>query len=103
MVYPKCAEGYTNWGCCVCANKCPEGFRDDGLFCSKPGAYGRGIGYALWNEKKCIKKNPQGCEKHGLIWYPKCAPGYHNVGCCICSPNCPEGWTDIGISCKKVN
>ena len=41
------------------------------------------------------------CEKHGLIVYPCCASGYFNVGCCICSPNCPNGFTDFGVSCVK--
>lgn len=48
VVYPKCASGYTNWGCCVCANVCPSGFTDNGLYCLKPKAYGRGAGYPLW-------------------------------------------------------
>jgi len=37
------------------------------------------------------------------MYYPKCKAGFHNVGCCVCSPNCPSGWTDVGISCKKPN
>lgn len=36
VVYPECKPGYTNWLCCVCASVCPEGFRDDGLYCAKP-------------------------------------------------------------------
>lgn len=57
VVYPKCAEGYTNWDCCVCATECPDDFRDDGLYCAKPGAYGRGAGYAIWHEGKCNSEN----------------------------------------------
>ncbi|KRX06822.1 hypothetical protein PPERSA_11467 [Pseudocohnilembus persalinus] len=101
IIYPKCKQGYTNWECCVCANECPSGFRDDGLYCAKPAAYGRGAGYALWDKQKCFDRHSQGCEKNGALWYPKCREGFHNVGCCICSPNCPSGWTDIGVSCKK--
>lgn len=29
----------------VCVQDCPSGFRDDGLYCAKPAAYGRGGGY----------------------------------------------------------
>lgn len=101
IIYPKCAEGFTNWGSNICANECPNEFKDNGLFCLKPKAYGRGAGYAIWDENKCKSRNPQGCEKNGAMWYPKCRPGYHNVGCCVCSPNCPSGMTDIGISCAK--
>ncbi|EGR31648.1 hypothetical protein IMG5_105320 [Ichthyophthirius multifiliis] len=110
IVYPKCNEGYYNWGCCVCTKKCPEGFTDNGLYCLKPKAYGRGSGYpwkfgdslTLNNAmQRCQSENEQGCEQNGLVIYPKCKKGYHNVGCCICTIDCPEGSTDIGISCKK--
>ncbi|EAR84614.1 hypothetical protein TTHERM_00648830 (macronuclear) [Tetrahymena thermophila SB210] len=42
IMYPKCEEGFYNVGCCLCESSCPPGFRDDGLFCAKPEAYGRG-------------------------------------------------------------
>jgi len=110
IIYPKCKAGFFNVACCICEEYCPEGFRDDGLYCAKPSAYGRGVGYpwefgdemnldAAW--KRCQKDHPEGCEQWGLIIYPKCKPGFHNVGCCICSPDCPAGWTDIGVSCEK--
>jgi len=43
----------------------------------------------------------EGCEKYGGLWYPKCKPGFHHVGCCICSPNCINGMKDTGIACLK--
>lgn len=103
FVYPKCKPGFTNWDCCVCATICPPGFRDDGLYCAKPSAYGRGAGYPLWKKDKCNQEHEDvgGCEKNGALYYPKCKPNFHNVGCCICSPDCPSGWNDIGVSCKK--
>jgi len=78
----------------------------------KPSAYGRGVGYP-WEfgdrifsldgaRARCAAANPTlGCEQWGAIIYPNCAQNFHNVACCVCSPNCPSGWTDIGISCKK--
>ena len=66
--------------------------RDDGAFCKKPESYGRGAGSIT----EC-----KDCEKWGLLWYPKCKPNFHNVACCVCSPDCPAGMTDIGISCAK--
>jgi len=80
-------------------SECPAGFRDDGLYCAKPGAYGRGAGYT--SEGACASGHPDGCEKNGLLWYPKCQANFHSVGCCTCSPSCPDGWTDIGVSCTK--
>ena len=67
----------------------------------KPPAYGRGVGYPLWDEDKCNKIYPQGCEKYGAIWYPKCKDDFHNVACCVCSPDCQSGMKDVGVSCQK--
>ena len=109
LCYTPCQSGYKGVGP-VCWQSCPSGFRDDGAYCAKPGPYGRGVGYP-WKfgdgfndhgmRSRCQKANPQGCEKNGLIYYPKCREGYHAVGCCICSPNCLLGQTDIGVSCHK--
>ena len=68
---------------------CLSRFRDDGAFCAKPKPYGRGIGYP-WKfgdklndhgmRSRYEKAHPEGCEKNGLIYYPKCREGSHNVG-----------------------
>lgn len=56
---------------------------------------------------RCEKDNGVGnCEKNGLIYYPKCKPGFYNVGCCICRPNaikCSAVGLNNGIdlSCGK--
>lgn len=96
----------------VCWQRCPSGFRDDGAYCFKPKAYGRGVGFP-WKfgdrafdlsnaRKRCERKHGEGnCEKSGAIYYPKCKPEYRAIGCCVCSPRCPSGMTDIGISCQK--
>jgi hypothetical protein len=99
LCYPECKAGYKGAGP-VCWESCPGGFRDDGAFCAKPAPYGRGAGYALWDKGKCEREHGQ-CEQHGLLHYPKCRTGFHPAGCCICSPNCPAGMTDIGVSCAK--
>ncbi|EQC30178.1 hypothetical protein SDRG_12030 [Saprolegnia diclina VS20] len=94
LCYPKCKEGYEKVGCCICRKKGCSGAEG-------PKAYGRGSGYALWNEDKCNAENPQGCEKNGLMWYPKCKAGFHPFGCCICTPDCPAGTHDDGAFCRK--
>ncbi len=101
LCYPDCKPGFYNVAG-VCWQRCPAGFRDDGAFCRKA-EYGRGAGYAAWHEANCKKDNPQGCEMSGLIWYPKCAPGYSPAGCCICKPNstCPPGMKSVAGSCQK--
>ena len=97
LCYPFCDENYHGVGP-VCWQICPEDWRNDGAFCKKPKAYGRGTGH--FSEKACVKKSGA-CEKWGCLWYPKCGKYYHNAACCLCSPDCPENMTDIGISCAK--
>jgi hypothetical protein len=102
LCYPKCKEGYEAIGCCICRKKGCEGLSTDiGVSCAKPKAYGRGAGYVLWNHGKCVRESGGECERNGLLWYPKCKPGYHPVGCCVCSPDCPEGYRDDGAFCVK--
>jgi hypothetical protein len=110
LCYPSCKAGYKGVAT-VCWQKCASGFRDDGAYCAKPKSYGRGAGYP-WkfgdgtNDsgmfKRCEKDHGKGnCQKKGAIVYPKCKSGFRAVGCCTCSPKCPGGMTDIGVSCKK--
>lgn len=100
LCYPKCRDGFAGNGP-VCWGVCPADFRDDGAYCGKPGSYGRGGGYVIWQQDQCNKDNPQGCEQSGAMWYPKCKPNFHAAGCCVCSPDCPSGMNDIGVSCQK--
>lgn len=102
LCYPDCQTGYTGVGP-VCWQTCPSGFTDTGLDCLKPSSYGRGAGYPLWDEGKCNSENSQGCEKSGLLWYPNCDANFHAVGCCVCSPDCPNDMDDIGVSCAKAS
>lgn len=111
LCYPKCKDNYKGVGP-VCWANCPSGFTDIGAFCQKSKPYGRGTGYP-WKfgdkpfsldgaRKRCQKKNGTGnCEKWGAIIYPKCRKGFHNVGCCVCSPDCPAGYNDTGTGCAK--
>jgi len=119
LCYKKCPEGYTGVAF-VCWQNCPENYRDDGAYCFKPdGTYGRGAGYG--DQKTCEKEETakankdkkEGetkvtvtCEKPEnlpgwLLWYPKCKDGYYPSTVNICSPKCPDGMADIGISCTK--
>ena len=44
---------------------------------------------------------PAIAKRTGLLVYPKCRANFQAVGCCVCSPDCPGGMTDIGVSCQK--
>ena len=100
LCYPKCKDGFYGVGP-MCWGSCPAGFPDGPTFCSKPGSYGRGAGYVIWDGDKCKREHAEGCEKNGALWYPKCKAGFHSVGCCVCSPNCPPGFSDTGATCEK--
>ncbi|QJR15385.1 hypothetical protein [Usitatibacter palustris] len=109
LCYSGCPSGYGQAGP-VCWKNCPAGYSDHGVGCTKPAPYGRGTGYA-WKItdgtsssgmlSRCGKDHSQGCEMNGAMAYPKCASGFKNVGCCICSPSCPSGFTDTGATCTK--
>ena len=111
LCYKPCKSGYKGVGP-VCWKECPSGFKDTGVACTKTKGkpYGRGSGYFWYPFEKNSKTQRcegssqaikyGGCEKNGLGMYPKCKSGYHNVGCCICSPDCPKGSTDTGAFCQ---
>ena len=109
-----------------CTQPCPTGFRNDGLYCAKPEAYGRGTGYSACSGASgctgcsgCSWHGCSGCsgcsgvsgcgqqhchegdETWGALCYPKCKAGYSAAACCLCSPDCPSGMQDIGVSCHK--
>jgi hypothetical protein len=98
-----CLDGYKEIQS-TCWLNCPKDFRDDGAYCFKPESYHRGTGYALTDEKLCLKENSKyGCERTGWIYYKKCQEGYFVQGCCNCSPTCPPKMIDLGNSCGKDN
>ncbi|KAF0701626.1 Aste57867_7941 [Aphanomyces stellatus] len=102
LCYPTCKNEFESVLGFVCRKQgCGgvSGAKDLGISCTKPSGYGRGVGY--FKEAKCTKENSQGCEKNGLLWYPKCQPGFHAFGCCICTPDCPSGAHDDGAFCRK--
>ena len=116
LCYPKCSAGYHRVGA-VCRQNCPNGFRDMGYYCRiDPRRYGRGAGYP-WKfgdwfsdqgmRSRCERDHgANSCEKWGLVYYPKCKPGYTSDGCCICRAtkiDCNALGLDsniFGYSCK---
>lgn len=103
LCYPKCQDGYENIGSNICRKiGCGglEGAKDIGVSCEKPEAYGRGAGYAIFEESKCLQEH-YSCELWGALFYPTCAYGYSPFGCCICSPDCPSNYIDDGAFCQK--
>ncbi len=53
----------------LCLQYCPAEFRNDGLFCFKLVAFGRGTGYLIWNGSKYVNENISvGSETNGALW-----------------------------------
>jgi len=113
LCYAKCQAGYKGVGPACWQEPCPAGFRDDGTFCAKPQSYDTGAGYP-WKfgdkafdfdtgpRSRCEADNGKdNCYRSGDIWYPKCRTNFHKVGDLVCSPDCPSGMPDIGVSCTK--
>jgi hypothetical protein len=92
---------------------CPAGFRNDGLYCGKPEAKTRESfpwqpGDPLLPNYsgptgRCEAKYGEGnCERGGALIFPKCGTGFTPVAQgSVCTPICPSGYSDIGVSCKK--
>lgn len=109
LCYPTCRTGFYGVGP-VCWQECPAQFRNDGAFCAKPESYTRGAGFGyvpLFEERatarqRCESEHGRGnCERSLEMYYPTCREGFKPVGCCVCSPECPQDMTDIGVSCAK--
>jgi len=82
----------------LCYDKCPDGFWGRGLDCVPNGAVGSYITKLPTDRYQCSADE----ELQGIYCYKKCPTGYHKVGLDLCSPDCPEGTVDIGVSCHKV-
>ena len=107
LCYPSCRDGYSGNGP-LCLTDCPSGYRNDELYCFKPDSYGRGVGTVPVTKTSCSKnwscKTTSSCGSKedclGLC-YNSCRDGYYPAGCNVCSPRCPSGMDDIGVSCMK--
>jgi hypothetical protein len=84
-----------------CWPTCPKYFQDDGVYCRKPEAYARGVGHATMSLCETVH-GVDACEPNNGLFYAMCRPGFRAVGCCVCSPTCPNGMKDMGgASCQK--
>ena len=80
----------------ICEYEDTAGFTDIGpLGCHKDVRY-------LSPMEVCRDAEGDGnCQMWGAFAYKKCKVGFHPVGCCVCSPDCPSGFEDWGVSCWK--
>lgn len=97
LCFPRCKKGYTGAGP-ICLQNCPPAYTDTGDFCRSPAPYGRGPGYLLSEKQQCIaESSTRACERFGQLYYPKCQPGFHHVGCCACVPDSGETFSRDGF------
>ena len=75
------AHIYGKGCCCViwnrCCNNCRPSYHDDGCTCRRTGV---GIVLNLFQRHHCRDDE----DLYGTLCYPKCKPGFHSVGCCVC-------------------
>lgn len=50
---------------------------------------------------RCEAAEGRPCEMWGAMAYPTCKEGFTPFGGNVCTPVCPSGMTDIGVSCAK--
>ncbi len=112
LCYPSCKPGYKDF-VTMCVPDCPAGFTNDGLYCSKPKpkertAYPWKFGDRAFSlddaRARCRKRNGAECEKIGEIIYSTCPANYKTAPLLVnlCTPICPAGMEDIGVSCRKT-
>lgn len=91
VYYPKCAEGYEPYGCCICRPQVPD--------CEA-------LGLLPGIDLSCAKVVELGAPEIGLcnagdeldagLCYPVCTEGYTGVGP-VCWAGAPEGWVECGM------
>ncbi|MGH7868503.1 MAG: hypothetical protein ACREP9_12980, partial [Candidatus Dormibacteraceae bacterium] len=98
VIYPKCNEGYSNFGCCICRPAIPNcqrlGLRKEGqvdLSCAKE--------VKIASSPKLGNCEP-GQERDAGLCYQNCRAGYYGVGP-VCWKKNPWGWVDCGMGAAK--
>lgn len=96
LCYKACDEGYQGKGA-FCYEGCPSGWRggSDTFSCFKH----RESRSSHTSKHNCQQDGKHDCNKHGLLWYRACDPGYSWDGS-GCSADC-VGMVDAGAFCTK--
>jgi hypothetical protein len=95
LVYPKCADGYHAFGCCICRPDTPD--------CTSLGFAGQ---LDLSCTKSIILGDPtwmgcgEGQEYNVGLCYTPCGDGYFGVGP-VCWGQPPSGWVDCGFGAAR--
>jgi hypothetical protein len=95
IAYPKCAAGYSPFGCCICRPGVPD--------CGK---LGLNPGIDLSCAKKVVIGSPQlgtcasNQEMDAGLCYQSCGAGNNGVGP-VCWGKPPSGWVDCGMGAAK--
>ncbi|RHY18945.1 hypothetical protein DYB32_010307 [Aphanomyces invadans] len=97
VVYPKCRDGYTAFGCCICRPNPPN--------CNEYGLAGR---FDLSCAKKVIIGDPElgTCasdeERNAGLCYKVCKTGFSGVGP-VCWGRPPSGWVRCGMGAATTS
>lgn len=94
VIYPKCKDGYSNFGCCICRPAIPN--------CERLGLSNEGQVDLSCAKKIKIASSPKlgtcgpGQEMDAGLCYQKCRSGYYGVGP-VCWKRSPWSWVDCGM------
>lgn len=96
LCYKACEDGYSGSGA-FCYSDCPAGWKggSDTFSCFKD----RESRSPHSSKHNCQQDGKYDCNKHGLLWYRACDPGYSWDGS-GCTADC-VGMTDSGAFCTK--
>lgn len=91
LIYPRPKPGYHCGDIgLICTAQCPNGMRDDGLFCAKA-FKGRGLGEPL----VCAA----GMRGEAGLCYHDCKNGFNNGGGPVCWQQCADNRVTCGVGC----
>lgn len=106
LAAPKCPSdmtrltGIDGQDSTTCFQKCPEGFKENGVACEKPETY---ILNPYTQEIECNAANGgKPCPIYHVRYFvPDCKDNFYRLGSTVCIPKCPRDFADYETFCLR--
>lgn len=103
---PKCPSGMSRVAgidgqdSTTCFEKCPEGFKENGVACEKPETY---VLNPYTQEIECNAANGgKPCPIYHVRYFvPNCKENHYRLGSTVCIPKCPRNFADYETFCLR--